>query len=128
MIDYTYQNEFAKMATKNRVNQYSLVSSYGSNKRSMYFYLKTKGSLEEEIKKLSFESIKIYQPPTLIRQVDLIRPAEKRGILLLYILNRFGISRSLKPLSVSVLAGKMIDEVLHTKEGINIYKPKDIKL
>ena len=127
-VDYTYQYEFAKMASKNRVNQYSLVSSYGANKRSLFFYLKTKGSLEEEIKKLSFESIKIYQPPTLIRQVDLIRPAEKRGILVLNILNLFGIIRSQKPLSVSVLAGKMIDEVLHTKEGINIYKPKDIKL
>ena len=127
-VDNTYQYEFAKMASENRVNQYSLVSSYGANKKSLFFYLRTKGSLEEEIKKLSFKSIKIYQPPTLIRQVDLIRPAEKRGILVLNTLNRFGILRSQKPLSVSVLARKMIDDVLIIKEGNATYQPKDIKL
>ena len=127
-VDYTYQYEFAKMASENRVNHYSLVSSTGANKDAWFFYLKTKGALEEEIKKLPFKSIKIYQPPTLIRQADLLRPAEKRGIRMLNTLNRFGILRSQKPLSVSALAKKMIDEVQHNRQGINIYQPKDIEL
>ena len=126
-VDYTYQYEFAKMASENRVNHYSLVSSTGANKDAWFFYLITKGALEEEIKKLPFKSIKIYQPPTLIRQADLLRPAEKRGIRMLNTLNRFGILRSQKPLSVSALAKKMIDEVQHNTQGINIYQPKDIK-
>jgi uncharacterized protein YbjT (DUF2867 family) len=126
-VDYTYQYEFAKMASENGVNHYALVSSTGANKNAWFFYLKTKGALEEEIKKLPFKSIKIYQPPTLIRQADLLRPAEKRGIRILNTLNRFGILRSQKPLSVSVLAKKMIDEVLRNKQGKTIYQPKDIK-
>ena len=127
-VDYTYQYEFAKMASENRVNHYSLVSSTGANKDAWFFYLKTKGALEEEIKKLPFKSIKIYQPPTLIRQADLLRPAEKRGIRMLNTLNRFGILRSQKPLSVSALAKKMIDEVLINKQGKITYQPKDIVL
>ena len=126
-VDYTYQYEFAKMASENGVNHYALVSSTGANKNAWFFYLKTKGALEEEIKKLPFKSIKIYQPPTLIRQADLLRPAEKRGIRILNTLNRFGILRSQKPLSVSVLAKKMIDEVLRNKQGKTTYQPKDIK-
>ena len=126
-VDYTYQYEFAKMASENGVNHYALVSSTGANKNAWFFYLKTKGALEEEIKKLPFKSIKIYQPPTLIRQADLLRPAEKRGIRILNTLNRFGILRSQKPLSVSVLAKKIIDEVLRNKQGKTIYQPKDIK-
>jgi uncharacterized protein YbjT (DUF2867 family) len=126
-VDYTYQYEFAKMASENGVNHYALVSSTGANKDAWFFYLKTKGALEEEIKKLPFKSIKIYQPPTLIRQADLLRPAEKRGIRILNTLNRFGILRYQKPLSVSVLAKKMIDEVLRNKQGKTIYQPKDIK-
>lgn len=126
-VDYTYQYEFAKMASENGVNHYALVSSTGANKDAWFFYLKTKGALEEEIKKLPFKSIKIYQPPTLIRQADLLRPAEKRGIRILNTLNRFGILRSQKPLSVSVLAKKIIDEVLRNKQGKTIYQPKDIK-
>jgi uncharacterized protein YbjT (DUF2867 family) len=127
-VDYTYQYEFAKMASKNRVSQYSLVSTYGANKDSWFFYLKTKGALEEKIKKLPFKSIKIYQPPTLIRQADLLRTSEKRGICILNTLNRLGILRSQKPLLVSVLARKMIDQALLIKEGRTTYLPKDIKM
>jgi uncharacterized protein YbjT (DUF2867 family) len=127
-VDYTYQHEFAKMASENGVNHYALVSSTGANKDAWFFYLKMKGALEEEIKKLPFKSIKIYQPPTLIRQADLLRPAEKRGIRILNLLNRFGILQSQKPVSVTVLAKKMIDEVLHNKEGKTTYQPKDINL
>lgn len=125
-VDYTYQYEFAKMASENGVNYYALVSSYGANKDAWFFYLKTKGALEEEIKKLSFKSIKIYQPPTLIRQADLLRPAEKRGIRILNTLSRFGILQSQKPISVSILAKKMIDEVLHNKQDKITYQPRDI--
>ena len=127
-VDYTYQYEFAKMASENGVNNYSLVSSYGANKDSWFFYLKTKGALEEGIKKLPFKSIKIYQPPTLIRQADLLRPTEKRGIRILNSLNRFGILQSQKPLSVSVLAKKMIDEVLLNNQEKITYQSKDIVL
>ena len=38
-VDNTYQYEFAKMASENRVNQYSLVSSYGANKNSLFFHV-----------------------------------------------------------------------------------------
>ena len=126
-VDYTYQYEFAKMASENGVKHYALVSSYGANKDAWFFYLKLKGALEEEIKKLPLKSIKIYQPPTLIRQADLLRPAEKRGIRILNTLNRFGILQSQKPLLVSVLAKKMIDEALHNKQGKTTYQPKDIE-
>ena len=85
-----------------------------------------KGALEDEVKKLSFTSTHVFQPPTLIRQADLLRPTEKRGIRMLNTLNRFGILRSQRPLSVSVLAKKMIDEVQHNTKGVNIYQPKDI--
>lgn len=126
-VDYTYQYEFAKMASENGVNHYALVSSTGANKDSCFFYLKMKGALEEEIKKLSFTAIQIFQPPTLIRQTDLLRPAEKRVIRMLNTLNRFGTLRSQKPLLVSVLAKKMIDGTQHNTQDITIYRPKDIE-
>ena len=36
-VDYTYQLEFAKIALENGVDHYSLVSSYGANKHSIFF-------------------------------------------------------------------------------------------
>ena len=125
-VDYTYQYEFAKMALNNGVDHYALVSSYGADETSMFFYLKIKGALEEAIKKLSFQSICIYQPPSLIRQPDLLRPAEKRAIWMLKKLSRIGILRSQQPLSVETLAEKMIVEAVQDTRGVKVFLPKDI--
>ena len=125
-VDYTYQYEFAKMALNNGVDHYALVSSYGADETSMFFYLKIKGALEEAIKKLSFQSICIYQPPSLIRQPDLLRPAEKSAIWMLKKLSRIGILRSQQPLSVETLAEKMIVEAVQDTRGVKVFLPKDI--
>ncbi len=75
LVDYTYQYEFAKIASDNGVPIYSLVSSTGANENSPIFYPKIKGKLEEAIKKLPFKTIQIFQPPTLIRKK---KPDENR--------------------------------------------------
>ena len=125
-VDYTYQYEFAKMALNNEVDHYALVSSYGADETSMFFYLKIKGALEEAIKKLSFQSICIYQPPSLIRQTDLLRPAEKRAIWMMKKLSRVWFLRSHQPLSVATLAEKMIAEAVQHTKGVKLFLLKDI--
>lgn len=125
-VDYTYQYEFAKMALNNGVDHYALVSSYGADETSLFFYLKIKGALEEAIKKLSFQSICIYQPPSLIRQPDLLRPAEKRAIWMMKKLSRIWFLRSQQPLSVATLAEKMIAEAVQQTKGVKVFLPKDI--
>ena len=47
-----------------------MVSAVGANKNSESFYLKTKGDLEEEIKKLPFETINIFQPGHLAGRIN----------------------------------------------------------
>jgi len=127
IVDYTYQYEFAKMASDNGVSNYSLVSSTGANEKSFFFYPKIKGNLEESIKKLKFKKIQIFQPPMLIRQPELMRSSEKKGIKFLEGLNAIGLMKSQKPLLVSTLARKMIIESKLEKKGHpEIYKPKDI--
>ena len=125
-VDYTYQYEFAKMALNNEVDHYALVSSYGADETSLFFYLKIKGALEEAIKKLSFQSICIYQPPSLIRQPNLLRPAEKRAIWMMKKLSRIWFLRSQQPLSVATLAEKMIAEAVQQTKGVKVFLPKDI--
>ena len=111
LVDYTYQYEFAKIAAENGVPIYSLISSTGANENSPFFYPKIKGKLEQAIKKLSFKSIQIFQPPTLIRQEGLIRMGEKIGIKIFSGLNYFGLLKSQKPLPVSNLAEKMVEQI-----------------
>ena len=127
LVDYTYQYEFAKMASDNGVTNYSLVSSTGANSNSSFFYPKIKGELEESVKKLNFKKIDIFQPPMLIRQPDLIRSGEKSGIKFLNAVNKIGILKSQKPLNVKDLALKMIKEALNIREErITTFTTKDL--
>ena len=126
-VDYSYQYEFAKLASKNGVKFYSLVSSAGANSKSIFFYPKIKGQLEESVKKLKFKSVHIFQPPSLIRQDEFIRPGEKIAIKIFKGLNYLGIIKSLKPLPVSKLADKMIAEIKNNKKvKLKLYSSLDI--
>ena len=126
LVDYTYQYEFAKMASNNGIKHYALISSVGSNENSFFFYPKIKGALEEAIKKLDFNKTYIFQPPVLIRQAELIRTGEKILVKILRLFNQLGLFESQKPLPVSSLAQKMIQEIKsESTERINIYTPKD---
>lgn len=123
LVDYTYQYEFAKIASDNGVSDYSLVSSIGANEKSPFFYPKIKGELEMAIKRFPFKTIQIFQPPTLIRQQELIRTGEKIGIKIFRWLNFFGLVKSQKPLPVNILAEFMIDQVKKKqKEKITTFK------
>ena len=127
LVDYTYQYEFAKMASDNGVTNYSLVSSTGANSNSSFFYPQIKGELEESVKKLNFKKIDIFQPPMLIRQPDLMRSGEKSGIKFLNAVNKIGILKSQKPLNVKDLALKMIKEALNIREErITTFTTKDL--
>ncbi len=127
LVDFTYQFEFAKIGSENKVKYYSLVSSVGADIKSPFFYPKIKGALEEAVKKLGFDNIYIFQPPFLIRQSNLIRPREKIVLKILNLLNLIGILKSQKPISVLDLAKKMINEIKLDKiPELKIYKPKDI--
>ena len=126
-VDFTYQYEFAKMASQNGVSSYSLISSAGANEKSLFFYPRIKGELEIAVTDLSFEIIRIFQPPLLIRQPDLIRPAELIGIKLFSALNKIGIFKQQKPLSVFDLAKIMTKEsISYNEERIIKYTPKEL--
>ena len=127
LVDYTYQYEFAKIAVENGTKNYSLVSSTGADKNSFFFYPKIKGELEESVKKLSFNKIQIFQPPTLIRQPALARKGEKIGIKVFNRLNKIGLFKSQKPLPVKILAKIMIDAALSkNSDRLEIFSTQDI--
>ena len=127
-VDYTYQYEFAKYASENGVSLYSLVSSTGANSKSFFFYPKIKGQLEDSVKKLPFKTIHIFQPPILNRQAELIRRGEKFANKIFSSLNNLGILKSHKPIPVSTLANRMVDEIKNFQQiKFKTISPRDFK-
>ena len=51
------------MASENGVANYSLVSSTGANAKSLFFYPKIKGALEEAVKKLNLKKLIFFNHP-----------------------------------------------------------------
>jgi uncharacterized protein YbjT (DUF2867 family) len=76
-IDLEYPVNLARLGVKNGVSQFHIISSLGADPESSNSYLKLKGELEQELKKLNIPSLHIYQPSFLIGDRKENRLADK---------------------------------------------------
>jgi uncharacterized protein YbjT (DUF2867 family) len=127
-IDVTYQYEFAKAAAENGVKSYFLVSSSGANTKSKLFYMKIKGELEEKVKLLSFNKIRIFRPSLLLGDRDEKRFGEKAAERLLKIVvPLFPFLKNQRPIEGEKVARAMIVSANDdSKERIKIFEPLEI--
>jgi len=116
-VDFTYQYEFAKVASENGVSAYLLVSSLGANPKSSVFYSRMKGELEDAVAKLPFRKLVIIRPSILDGDRQEKRAGEKVGLILSRFVTRF-ILKVYKPTPVDLLASKMISLSLQKVPGI----------
>ena len=107
-VDFDYQLQFAKTAKENGVEDFVLVSAYGANPNSKIFYSRIKGELEEEVKKLHFNKITIFQPGMLDRKKT-DRIGEVLGARIIKFANKFGVLESQKPLPTDILAQALVN-------------------
>ena len=107
-VDYDYQLNFAKIAKEKDVEDFVLVSAYGASPNSKIFYSKMKGELEQEIKKLHFNKLTIFNPGMLERK-NSNRTGEVLGSRIIKFANKFGILEHQKPLPTDILAQAMVN-------------------
>lgn len=119
-VDYDYQYEFARAASKNGVSTYVLISAAFANASSPFFYTRMKGELEQAVKKLGFDKLLIFNPPVLVRD-NSGRPVEVLSVKVISFLNRLGLLRSSRPLRTITLAQAMINATKKEKIGFTAY-------
>ena len=117
-VDYTYQYETAKAASKNGVTSYVLVSSAGANTKSKTFYMNMKGKLDEAVQSLPFDVICILRPGQLDGNRINKRLGEKIGLKVMYGLNKIGLFKRYKPIKAKKVAKAMIHAAKSHKSGI----------
>jgi uncharacterized protein YbjT (DUF2867 family) len=81
-VDYEMVVEIAKQAKAAQAKHFVVVSSLGADPQTGNFYLKTKGEMEEDVKKLGFEYCGIVRPSLLLGDRKEFRFGEKVGIAL----------------------------------------------
>jgi len=106
-VDYTYQYETAASAAKNGVPVFILVSSAGANEKSMVFYSRIKGKLDQDVRKLGFRKCAVLRPSILAGEREKIRPAEKLANSVMQVFSRFVFTRY-RPIPANTVAAAMI--------------------
>lgn len=106
-VDHDYQLEFATIAKENGVGSFVLMSAFGANANSAFFYNKMKGTLEQNLRELNFSQLVILHPGGIERP-DSTRKGEKITMKLLKAFNAVGLFKGYEPLSTDRLAKAMI--------------------
>ncbi|PKV75259.1 NAD(P)H-binding protein [Pontibacter ramchanderi] len=125
-VDYHYQYKFAEAAAQNGVPAYVLVSSSGASKDSLIFYSRMKGTLEEAVKKLGFQSITIIQPGLLHGDRKEVRFGEEMAYKVMHFFDKIGIAGKYKPYEDTVVARAMINAGIAAQPGVHTYTLGDI--
>ena len=127
-VDFDYCLSFAKKAREAGATKFSLISSVGASPNVNNFYLKTKGEIEEEIKKIDFQSINIFRPSLLLGRRNESRFLERIGQNLSSFINLFlvGSLRKYRSVKASNVAYCMAN--YEKNDGIRYLYFDDIQL
>ena len=117
-IDYTYQYEVAKAASKNGVTGFALVSSVGANSESSSFYPRIKGELDNAVQKLDFEISLILRPSFLDGNRDEFRLGERIGVPLAKVLCKIPGLKKYHPIKARDVAKAMIEGLNSNTSGV----------
>ena len=116
-VDFTYQFTVAKIAAKNGVSNYVLISSAGANSNSIVFYTSMKGKLEDAVKRLPFNVISIIRPGQLAGDRTEKRKSEKIGLSVMHFINKLGMMKRYKPIYAHKVARAMINAAEKKESG-----------
>jgi uncharacterized protein YbjT (DUF2867 family) len=118
-VDYEYVVGLAQLCNQNNIPKLIVVSSQGANQNSPFFYMKTKGKMEETIKKASIETVYIVRPSLITGKRDESRFAETIGSYVYKLLTPLmvGKMRKLRPVSGTQIARCMIALAQNDEKG-----------
>lgn len=128
-IDHDYPTELARLAHKNGMRQYHLVSAIGANKMSSTFYLKTKGETEADLQQIGIPAIHIYRPALLTGERNEMRLMEKvmGGLFKIIDPLLFGGIKKYRSIPGATVAAAMYKQSIKTNTGLFIYESDKIK-
>lgn len=128
-IDQGYPLQLARLAFKNMVGQFHLVSSMGANEHSRFFYPKIKGQTERDIKAVGLPCLHIYQPSFLSGPRDNPRFGEGFALAIMKLVEVFliGSLKKFKSIPGKTVARAMYKTSLNNEGGIHVHPSDKIK-
>ena len=126
-VELEVPKQIAQIAKSNSVNSFVFVSSGYADPKSSGDYLKFKGEVEEELKRLNFPKLGIMRPSFLLGDRKEKRVGEKIGIFVFKLLSPLflGPLKKMKPIHSETVAKAMIKAANENLEK-NIFESNEI--
>ena len=126
-VELDVPKKIAQIAKSNLVNSFVFVSSGYADPNSSGDYLKFKGLVEEELKRLSFSKLGIMRPSFLMGDRKEKRIGEKVGIFIFQLLSPLflGPLKKMKPIHSKKVAKAMV-EITNRDFKQNVFESNEI--
>jgi uncharacterized protein YbjT (DUF2867 family) len=126
-VELDVPKQIAQIAKSNSVNSFVFVSSGYADPKSSGDYLKFKGEVEEELKRLNFPKLGIMRPSFLLGDRKEKRVGEKIGIFVFKLLSPLflGPLKKMKPIQSETVAKAMISSANKNLEK-NVFESNEI--
>ena len=123
-VDVSYPLNIAKWGIASGARRFALISAYGADERSRFFYLRAKGKAEKKIAALGFKSLQIARLPAIKSEREQVRMGELFTIWLFGLLPKF-ILTNYRPMSAQDIAAAAIAAAQTEAKGVQIYHPRE---
>ena len=126
-VELEVPKQIAQIAKSNSVNSYVFISSGYADPKSSGDYLRFKGEVEEELKRLNFSKLGIMRPSFLLGDRKEKRIGEKIGIFVFKLLSPLflGPLKKMKPIHSATVAKAMIT-ITQNKVSKTIFESDEI--
>lgn len=128
-VDVEYPLRVAQISKKKGANHYIVISAMGANEKSVAYYNRVKGKLEQQLIELDFPQLSIVRPSLLVGKRDEFRFGEKLGEAVLGVLNPIlvGPLKKYRSIHSSQVAEAMIAIALSEKSSkVTIYESQQL--
>ena len=126
-VELEVPKQIAQIAKSNSVNSFVFISSGYADPKSSGDYLKFKGEVEEELKRLNFPKLGIMRPSFLLGDRKEKRIGEKIGIFVFKLLSPLflGPLKKMKPIHSAIVAKGMI-AIIQNDSSQTIFESNEI--
>ena len=126
-VELEVPKQIAQIAKSNLVNSFVFISSGYADPKSSGDYLKFKGEVEEELKRLNFPKLGIMRPSFLLGDRKEKRVGEKIGIFVFKLLSPLflGPLKKMKPIHSATVAKVMI-AITQNESSQTIFESNEI--
>ena len=126
-VELEVPKQIAQIAKSNSVNSFVFISSGYADPKSSGDYLRFKGEVEEELKRLNFSKLGIMRPSFLLGDRKEKRIGEKIGIFVFKLLSPLfvGPLKKMKPIHSATVAKAMIT-ITQNKVSKTIFESDEI--